>query len=148
MDQAQRNPSDVMMKTGRNCDSQFLIQMSPCFVCVCVFSHSGMSNSFWPWWPVGPPDSSAHGIFQVKIRERIPTFYSRGSSWPREWTCLSCISCTGSELFTNCTTWEAKCLHVGIEERAWKMERQVIRGPCPDWCEVRVAVPQKNLRKL
>ena len=32
--------------------------------------------------------------------------YSRGSSWPRDWTCISCIFCIGRQILYHCTTWE------------------------------------------
>ena len=32
-----------------------------------------------------PPDSSVHGILQVKILEQVVISFSRGSSWPRDW---------------------------------------------------------------
>ena len=38
-----------------------------------------------------PTDSSLHGIFQANILEWIAISYSRRSSWPRDWTCVSCI---------------------------------------------------------
>ena len=39
-----------------------------------------------------PPDSPVHGIFQAKILESVTIFFSRGSSRPRDQTCISCIS--------------------------------------------------------
>ena len=41
------------------------------------------------------PGSSVHGIFQIRILEWVVISYSRGSSWPRDWTHVSCISCIG-----------------------------------------------------
>ena len=41
-----------------------------------------------------PPDSSVHGILQARILEWVATPSSRGSSWPRDRTHVSCISCT------------------------------------------------------
>ena len=38
-----------------------------------------------------PPGSSVHGISQVRILERIAISLSRGSSQPRDQTCISCI---------------------------------------------------------
>ena len=35
-----------------------------------------------------PPGSPVHGTFQSRILEQIAVSYSRGSSWPRDWTCL------------------------------------------------------------
>ena len=42
-----------------------------------------------------PSGSSVHGIFQARILESGATSSSRGSSWHRDWTLISCTSCTG-----------------------------------------------------
>ena len=34
------------------------------------------------------PGSSVHGIPQARIQEWVAISFSRGSSWPRDWTCL------------------------------------------------------------
>jgi len=39
-----------------------------------------------------PPGSSVRGIFQVRILEWIAISFSRGSAWPWDWTCVSCIT--------------------------------------------------------
>ena len=39
----------------------------------------------------GPPGSSVHGISQARILEWVAISFSRGSSWPRDQTCVSCI---------------------------------------------------------
>ena len=39
-----------------------------------------------------PPGSSVHGILQARTLECIAIFFSRGSSWPRDWTQVSCIA--------------------------------------------------------
>ena len=39
-----------------------------------------------------PPGSSVHGISQERILEWVTTSFSRGSSWSRGWTQVSCIS--------------------------------------------------------
>ena len=39
--------------------------------------------------------SSVHGIFQARIPERVAMASSRGSSWPRDWRHISCISFIG-----------------------------------------------------
>ena len=38
-----------------------------------------------------PPDSSVHGISQARISEWVAISFSRRSSWPRDWTHVSCI---------------------------------------------------------
>ena len=37
------------------------------------------------------PGFSVHGILQGRIREWIAVSFSRGSSWTRDWTLVSCI---------------------------------------------------------
>ena len=53
------------------------------------------------------PGFSVHGIFQARILEWVTISYSRGSSWPRDWTWVFCISCMAGEFFTASATWEA-----------------------------------------
>ena len=54
-----------------------------------------------------PPGSPVPGILQARILEWVAVPSSRGSSWPRDWTQGSCISCTAGEFFTRWVTWEA-----------------------------------------
>ena len=35
----------------------------------------------------------SHGILQARILGWVTVHFSRGSSWPRDWTCTSCVSC-------------------------------------------------------
>ena len=42
-----------------------------------------------------PPDSSVHGVLQARIVEWVAISISRGSSWPRDQTCVSYVSCIG-----------------------------------------------------
>ena len=42
--------------------------------------------------------SSLQGIFQARILEWVAICYSRGSSWPRDQTCNSCVSCIGRQI--------------------------------------------------
>ena len=37
------------------------------------------------------PGSSVHGILQAKILQWAAIFLLRGSSWPRDWTRISCV---------------------------------------------------------
>ena len=39
-----------------------------------------------------PPGCSVHGILQARILEWVPILFSRGSSWPRDQTPVSCIA--------------------------------------------------------
>ena len=42
-----------------------------------------------------PPGFSVHGILQARILEWVAISSSRGSSGPRDGTCVSYVSCTG-----------------------------------------------------
>ena len=46
------------------------------------------------------PGSSVHGILQARTLEWVAMPSSRGSSWPRDWTCISCIFCIAGRFFT------------------------------------------------
>ena len=39
-----------------------------------------------------PTDYTVHGILQAKTLEWVAILFSRGSSWPRDWTQVSCIA--------------------------------------------------------
>ena len=47
-----------------------------------------------------PPDSSVHGILQARILEGVAMPFSRGSSPPRDWARVSCVSCIAGGFFT------------------------------------------------
>ena len=52
-----------------------------------------MSSSLWPHaMDCSPPDSSNHGILQVRILEWVVILFSRGSFHPRDWTHISCTA--------------------------------------------------------
>ena len=42
-----------------------------------------------------PSGSSVHGLLQARILEWVAIPFSRGSSWCRNQTCISCVSCIG-----------------------------------------------------
>ena len=60
-----------------------------------------------PWALWSPPGSSVHGVFQASIRALVAIFSSRRSSQPRDWTCISCISCFSKWILYHHTTWKA-----------------------------------------
>ena len=56
-----------------------------------------------------PPGSSIHGIFQARVLEWIAISFSRGSSWPRDQTQVSCIA---GRHFTIWATREAQEVNI------------------------------------
>ena len=63
-------------------------------VCVCVQSNQSCPTLCNPI-DYSPPGSSVHGILQARILEWAAMPSSRGSSWPRDWTWVSCSSFIG-----------------------------------------------------
>ena len=69
-----------------------------CIVCVlCLTICNSMDCS--------PPGSSVHASFQTRILECVAVYYSRGSSQPRDQTCVFCISCIGRQILYYHATW-------------------------------------------
>ena len=55
-----------------------------------------------------PSGSSVHGIFHARILAWVPISFSRGSSWLRGQTRISCLSCTGRWIFYPGTAWKVQ----------------------------------------
>ena len=55
----------------------------------------------------GLPGTSVHGILQARILEWVAISFFRISSWPRDQTLVSYVSCFGKQILYHCTTWEA-----------------------------------------
>ena len=70
--------------------------------CVCVLRRVPLLVT--PWTVCSLPGSSVHGIFQARILERVVT--SRGSSWPKDRTCISYALWFGKGILQHCVTWE------------------------------------------
>ena len=64
-----------------------------------IISHCCLVNSGNPI-DCSPPGSSFHGISQARILEWVASSFSRGSSQPKDQTCISCLSCIAGGFFT------------------------------------------------
>ena len=53
---------------------------------------SVMSNSLWPLWTIANQAPLSMGVFKTWILEWVAVSNSRGSSQPRDRTCVFCIS--------------------------------------------------------
>ena len=56
---------------------------------------------FYDLMDCSPPGSSVHGIFQARILKWVAISASRGLSWLRDWTRVSCIA---GQFFTTSAT--------------------------------------------
>ena len=73
-------------------------------ICVCVYAESQSCPTLCNSMDYSPPGSSFHGISQARIQEWVAVSFSRGSSQPRDGTCISCI---GRQVGYTWATWEA-----------------------------------------
>ena len=70
------------------------------------------------------PGSSVHRIFQARVLEWVVISYSKGSSWPMNWTHISCI---GQWILYHWATWEAQLRPMQLSS--------VVAQPCPTLCD-------------
>ena len=55
--------------------------------------------TLWDPMDCSLPGSPVHGISQARILQWVVISFSRGSSRPRDWTHVSCVSCTEGRFF-------------------------------------------------
>ena len=63
-----------------------------------------VTSDFWKPMDCSPSGSSVHGISQARMLEWVAISFSRGSSWPRDWTHIFCIA---GRFYTNWATRDA-----------------------------------------
>ena len=56
-------------------------------------------------WTVACQDPLSLEFSRQEFWSRLPIFYSRGSSRPRYWTCISCTSCFGRQILYHWAAW-------------------------------------------
>ena len=76
-------------------------------VCVCVYVCAQLCPTFCDPMDCSLPGFSVHGISQARILEWVAISFSRGSSWPRDWTCMSWVLSLGRWILYHCATWES-----------------------------------------
>ena len=74
------------------------------------------------------PGSSIHGIFQARVLEWVAISFSRRSSWPKEWTWVSCVP---GRIFTFWATRKAWSTSILLGKNKLKYDYHCIftRGP-------------------
>ena len=89
---------------------QLFIRLTNCYLCLLctcaqLLSHVRLFAALWTsLWSF-----SVHGIFQARTLEWVAISYSRGSSWSKDQTCVSCVFYTGRQILYLCATWEDLC---------------------------------------
>ena len=82
-------------------------------LCVCVYVWvAQLCLTLCNPMDCSPPGSSVNQIFQARILEQVAISHSRGSSWPRDRSCVSYVSCSSRQILYHCATWAAPKLHL------------------------------------
>ena len=79
--------------------------------------------------PVDSPGSSIHRIFQARVLEWVAIFFSRGSSWPRDWTWVSCTAPGAG----NGNPLQYSCLENSMDGGAWWA---TVHGVTKSWTQL------------
>ena len=91
----------------------YIFWVLACLKCLHLFLHASacevasVSLSLCDPRDCGPPGSPVHGLLQAGILEWVAMPSSRGSSHPRDRTCVSCVFCIGRCVLYHWATWEA-----------------------------------------
>ena len=87
-----------------------------CYVPVCVHAKLlQLCPTLFDAMECSLPGSSVHGILQARTLEWVTMPSSRGSSRPRDWTCVSFVSYTSRQVLYHWATWEAQCCYEGLQ---------------------------------
>ena len=77
------------------------------YICMCVCSVAQWYLTLCDPMGCNMPGLSVHRIFQARILEWVAISSCRVSSWPKDQTHVSCISCNGRQILHHWATWEA-----------------------------------------
>ena len=83
-----------------------------------------------------PPGFSVHGIFQARILDWVALSYSRGSFWPRDQTCVSCVSRIGRLILYHSATCELPLCARDKMKTLGEQEATTHGSPVEDRCIV------------
>ena len=87
-----------------------------------------------------PPGSFVHGILRIRILQWVAMRSSRASSQPRDWTCISYVSCAGKRVLYH---W----CHLGSpREQKWRFLKKA-RNKTTIWPNNPTTVRSCTLRK-
>ena len=84
-----------------------------------ILTCSGVANSFETLWTVAHQAPLSMEFFRQKYWSEFFSF--RGSSLPRDWTCVSCVSYTAGGFFTLWATGNAYVLPASCKKPKWKV---------------------------
>ena len=91
-------------------------------LCVCAYSVAQACQTLCSSGDCSPPGSSVHGVFSARMLEWVAISSARGSSWSRDWTCVSWIA---GRFFTRWATRGAQ------NKQQWQWKWYLSECPVP-----------------
>ena len=116
-----------------------------------MLSHSIVSNSLQAYG-LTRQDFSVYGSLQARILEWVAISSTMGSSQPRDWTCVSCISCISRQILYHWATWGAPPM--GHSQSITECQKCTQAGPFLGclvflwWAILAGGLPDKSLSTL
>ena len=93
-----------------------------CSLCVRVCLITQSCPTLCNLMDCNPPVPSDYGIFQARILDGVVISFSRGSFPPRDWTCISSVSCIAGTFFTQACLWiRSKWKLVAFHNYIWPL---------------------------
>ena len=89
--------------------------------------------TLWPYGLCSPPGSSVCGILQARIQEWVAISSPRGSSWLRDCTHISYVSCIGRLVLYHGTTVEAPNCNNCIYLLQLRWFTRLVRRESTEW---------------
>ena len=77
------------------------------------------------------PGSLVHGLLQERILQWVAISSSRGSSWSRSWTYISCISCIGRQILYQSHLTSSSALPSACLDPSFLLSPQPVPIPWP-----------------
>ena len=115
-----------------SCHWASIISTEPTFPnSMSVCSVAQWCPTLWDPLDCSPPGSSVRGILQARMLEWVAISFFRGSSWPRDQTPISCISCM-TPIGPQGLSWDVISLIVAPDSQFWWRPRSAMLGhTCP-----------------
>ena len=93
-------------------------------MCTCVLSHVQLCDPM----DCHPPGFSVHVILQARILEQVANSFSRGSSQPRDWTCIFGVSFTVRQI--RCHLGNLKVSSINLPKQFFSIMRGWVSVTC------------------
>ena len=133
-EQLKRLPQHLeqQLALGRGVPETFWADGSAPYLDWCVCLVAQLCTTLCDSLDLSPTGSSVHGIFQARVLERVATLSSGRSSWSRDRTHISWISCIAGGRFTHWAirVWVIHGYTFVIGQNSWTCSHKICTFHC------------------